>query len=51
MADAPAVRITVSISGLGKALLEDKRAELVEALIGSAALANEEIPGTEGVSL
>ncbi|MHB9293562.1 hypothetical protein Holit_02688 [Hollandina sp. SP2] len=51
VADAPTVRITVSISGLGEALLEDKRAELVEALIGSAALVNEEIPETEGVSL
>ncbi|MDR1985974.1 MAG: ATPase [Treponema sp.] len=51
LADAPNVRITVSISGLGKALLEDKRAELVEALIGSAALVIEDIPETEGVSL
>ncbi|MDR2632952.1 MAG: ATPase [Treponema sp.] len=51
VADAPAVRITVSIKGLGKALLEDKRAELVEALMGSVGLMNEEISRTEEVSL
>ncbi|MDR3114972.1 MAG: ATPase [Treponema sp.] len=51
LADAPTLRITVSISGLEKALLEDKRAELVEALIGSAALGNEEMPETKEVSL
>ncbi|MDR0721206.1 MAG: ATPase [Treponema sp.] len=49
VADAPTVQITASIKGLGEALLEDKRAELVEALIGSAVLGTEEIPGTQGV--
>ncbi|MDR2393584.1 MAG: ATPase [Treponema sp.] len=51
VADAPTVRITASIKGLGEALLKDKRVELVEALIGSAALGTEEIPGTQGASL
>lgn len=51
VADAPAVRITVSIKGLGEALLENKRAELVEALIGSAALMTEEASGIQRVFL
>ncbi|MDR1956956.1 MAG: ATPase [Treponema sp.] len=37
-ADAPLVRITASITELGKTLLQDKRAELVEALLGPAAI-------------
>ncbi|MDR2398467.1 MAG: hypothetical protein LBD74_06880 [Spirochaetaceae bacterium] len=37
-ADAPSVRITVSIRGLGETLLAEKRAELVEALVGAEVL-------------
>ncbi|MDR1301520.1 MAG: ATPase [Treponema sp.] len=41
VADAPTVQITVSIRELGRTLLEDKRAELVEALMGPDVLVNE----------
>jgi vacuolar-type H+-ATPase subunit E/Vma4 len=36
--DAPSVRITASVDALAKSLLEDSRAELVEALLGSGSL-------------
>jgi V/A-type H+-transporting ATPase subunit E len=39
--DASTVQITISIRELGKTLLEDKRAELVEALMGPDVLVNE----------
>jgi hypothetical protein len=38
VADAPAVRITASIDGMARELLEDKRAELVSALFGEGVL-------------
>jgi hypothetical protein len=38
VADVPAVRITASIDGMARELLEDKRAELVAALLGEGVL-------------